>query len=65
MAGRTIGEEVTKELAVKATIWGPALAGGVVAGPVGAAVGAVLGIAAILFGGSVSAPPSGGDPPKE
>jgi len=65
MTRRTFGEEFSRELAGKAVIWGPAVAGAAVAGPVGFAVGAVIGIATILTGGSSSAPPDGGDPPKK
>jgi hypothetical protein len=62
---RTVKEELGGELAAKAVICGPAIAGAVVAGPVGLLVGAAIGIAALLYDTGSSTPPSGGDPPKE
>lgn len=65
MARRTYGEEFGRELAGKAIIWGPAVAGAAVAGPVGLLVGAVVAVAIVMSGNNGSVPPAGGGPPKE
>ena len=58
MAERTFAEEVGKELTGKAVIWGPALAGAAVAGPVGFFAGLMVSVAVIISSGSDTA--SGG-----
>ena len=45
MAGDSLLKDARKELGGKAVIWAPAIAGAVVAGPVGAVVGMATGIA--------------------
>ena len=40
MATKSLQEEVAEELAGKAVMWGPAVAGGLALGPVGALLGA-------------------------
>lgn len=55
MAERTITEEMGRELQIKTALWGPALAGAVVAGPVGFFAGLVAGVAIIVSGGSDTA----------
>jgi hypothetical protein len=62
---KNLSEEFGGELAGKAVIWGPAVAGGVVAGPAGAFVGAVIGITAFLLGSNGFSPPPDSDPPKK
>lgn len=44
-----LGEDVTKNSAAKAAIWGSAVAGGVVMGPVGMVVGAATAAAAAII----------------
>jgi len=39
MSGKSFGQEVKEELLRKAVIWGPPIAGGLLLGPVGIAVG--------------------------
>jgi len=65
MTRRTFGEEFSRELASKAVIWGPAVAGAAVAGPVGLLLGAVVAVAIVVSGDSGSPPPDSGDPPKD
>ena len=48
----------------KAIVWGPAIAGAVLLGPVGILLGLVASVA-IVASGSDSSPPPGGDPPKD
>lgn len=52
MAERSIAEEMGRELAIKAALWGPAVAGAAVAGPVGFFAGLVAGVTIIVSGGS-------------
>lgn len=59
MAGRTFGEE----FGGKAIMWGPALAGAALLGPVGILVGLAASAAIVASGGS--SPPSSADPPKD
>lgn len=51
MSGKSFGQEVAEELVRKAVIWGPPIAGGLLLGPVGIAVG-VASAAAIVGSGS-------------
>jgi hypothetical protein len=62
---RTFGEELSGSLVGKAVIWGPTVAGALIAGPAGALVGAVIGLTTFLSGCSGSVPPPQGKPPKE
>lgn len=57
MKERSIAEELGNELAGKAVIWGPAIAGGLALGPVGFAVGLVAAVAIVVSGSSET--PSG------
>lgn len=41
MATKSFQQEVAEELAGKAMMWGPAVAGGLALGPVGALLGAI------------------------
>jgi hypothetical protein len=60
MSGRELGEDAAKELTGKVVMWGPAIAGAILLGPAGVALGftASVGIVASL---SRCSPP-GGDP---
>lgn len=58
MATKSFQQEVAEELAGKATVWGPAVAGGLALGPVGALLGA---IASVIIVASGSSAPSEGD----
>ena len=64
MAGKTFGGEFGGEMAGKAIMWGPALAGAVLLGPVGAFLGLAASVAFVASGSDKLSPPSGGDPPK-
>jgi len=65
MAGKSFGEEFRDDLTGKAVMWGPAIAGAVLLGPVGIALGLVASAAVIASGGDSPQQPSSGDPPKE
>ena len=54
MAAKSFQQEVAEELAGKAMIWGPAIAGGLALGPVGALVGAIVSVVIVASGGSAS-----------
>jgi hypothetical protein len=61
MAERTLGEAVATDLAVKAVIWGPSIAGAILLGPVGVLLGAAATVALVVSGGDNSSQPSAGD----
>jgi len=61
MAERTLGEAVATDLAVKAVIWGPSIAGAILLGPVGVLLGAAATVALVASGGDNSPQPSPGD----
>ena len=65
MAGTTFGEEFGGEMAGKAIMWGPALAGAVLLGPVGVVLGLAASVAIVASGNDNSSRASGGDPPKD
>jgi hypothetical protein len=51
MPAKTLGETVATDLAVKAVIWGPSIAGAVLLGPV---LGAAVSVALVASGGDNS-----------
>jgi hypothetical protein len=61
MAAKTLGEAVATDLAVKAVIWGPSIAGAILLGPVGVLLGAAAMVALVVSGGDNSSQPSAGD----
>ena len=66
MATRTFGQELTQEMGGKAIMWGPAIIGALLLGPLGAWLGLMgsVGIVASLPSGSP--PPAGGqEGPKD
>jgi hypothetical protein len=65
MAGKSFSEEFGDQLAGKAVMWGPAIAGAVLMGPVGIALGLAASVAVIASGGDGPRQPSSGDPPKD
>ena len=65
MAAKSFGEEFRDELTGKAVIWGPAIAGAVLLGPVGIALGLVASVAVVASGGDGASQPPGSDSPKE
>jgi hypothetical protein len=65
MADKGFGEEFGGEMAGKAAIWGPAIAGAVLLGPVGILVGLVASVAIVASGSDGSPPPSGEERPKK
>lgn len=65
MAAKSFGEEFRDELTGKAVMWGPAIAGAILLGPVGIALGLVTSAAVIASGGGSPQQPSSGDPPKD
>jgi hypothetical protein len=54
MSAETLGEAVATDLAVKAVIWGPSIAGAILLGPVGLLVGAAVSVALVASGGDNS-----------
>ena len=58
MAERTLGEAVATDLAVKAVIWGPSIAGAILLGPVGVLLGAAATVALVASGGDKPSQPS-------
>jgi uncharacterized membrane protein len=65
MAAKSFGEEFRDELTGKAMMWGPAIAGAVLLGPVGIALGLAAPVAIVVSGGDNAPQPSSGDPPKD
>jgi hypothetical protein len=62
MAAESFGEEFRDEMARKAIAWGPAIAGALVLGPAGIALGFLTTIALVASGGKGSpSPRDGGD----
>jgi uncharacterized membrane protein len=65
MAGKSFGEEFRDELTGKAVMWGPAIAGAILLGPVGIALGLAASAAVIASGGDNPPQSSDDDPPKD
>ena len=61
MAAKTLGEAMATDLAVKAVIWGPSIAGAVLLGPVGLLLGAAVFVVIVASGGDNSPQQSSGD----
>jgi hypothetical protein len=51
MARETLREAFAKDLAVKAVIWGPSIAGAMLLGPVGLLLGPAVFVALVASGG--------------
>ncbi len=64
MAAKSFGEEFRDELTGKAVMWGPAIAGAVLLGPVGIALG-LAASAAVIASGDNPPRPSDGDVSKD
>ena len=56
MSAETLGEAVATDLAVKAVIWGPSIAGAFLLGPAGLLVGAAVAVAIVVSGSDKSPP---------
>jgi hypothetical protein len=61
MAVKSFGEEFGEEWAGKAIMWGPAIAGAILLGPVGIALGLAASVVVVASGGD-NPPLPGGDP---
>ncbi len=61
MAARSFGDELARDLTVKAVIWVPSIVGVVLFGPVGLLLGPAALVALMASGGDNSPPPSAGD----
>jgi hypothetical protein len=60
MAEGTFGEDFRNEMAGKAIMWGPAITGAVLAGPVGFVLGLAASVVIVASGsGDNSSPPAG------
>jgi len=59
MTTKSFGEQVAGELAVKTVMWGPAIAGALLLGPVGGLLGLVASVNIAVSGSSTSAAPDG------
>jgi len=64
MADKTLGEELRGELAAKATMWLPSIAGAILLGPVGVLLGLATSVSILASGSDSSPPSSGGQHPK-
>ena len=51
MAAKTLGEAVATDLAAKAVLWGPSIAGAILLGPVGLLLGPAAVVAILASGG--------------
>jgi hypothetical protein len=65
MAAKSFGEDFRDELTGKTVMWGPAIAGAVLLGPVGIALGLAASAAVIVSGDGRPQQPPSGDPPKD
>jgi hypothetical protein len=65
MAERSLSDDLGKEMAGKAITWGPAIAGGLLLGPLGIAVGLAVSAAVVASGGSTDSPPPNGERPEK
>jgi hypothetical protein len=65
MAGRSYSEDLSSEMAGKAVMWGPAIAGAVLLGPVGLVLGLAAAVAVVASGGSSKSPVPDGEQPEE
>ncbi len=54
MTTKSFQQEVAEELTGKAVMWGPAVAGGLALGPVGALLGAIVSVVIVASGSSSS-----------
>jgi hypothetical protein len=62
MAGRTFGEDFRNDMAGKAIMWGPAIAGALLLGnPVGILLGLVASVSIVASGGRDNSSPPAGD----
>ena len=65
MAGKTFSEDLSNEMVGKTVMWGPAIVGGILLGPVGVGLGLIASVVAVASGGNNnSAPPKGEQPRK-
>lgn len=65
MAGKSFSEDLSNEITGKAVMWGPAIAGAVLLGPVGIALGLAASVAIVASGSGNSAGPAGGEPSRD
>ena len=65
MAGKSFGEEFGGEMAGKAIMWGPAIAGAALLGPAGILLGLITSVAIVASGSNNPPQPSGSDPPRD
>jgi hypothetical protein len=60
MAGKTFGEDFRNEMTGKAVMWGPAITGAILLGPLGFALGLAASVVIVASGsGDNSSPPAG------
>ena len=64
MAGKSFSEDLSNEMAGKAVMWGPAIAGAVLLGPVGLALGLAASVAVVASGSSSKSSPPDGEQPE-
>lgn len=65
MAESSFSEDLGKEMAGRAILWGPAIAGGFVLGPLGIAVGLVASVAMLASGKDGGSSPPNAERPAE
>jgi hypothetical protein len=61
MAGTTFGEDFRNEMTGKAVMWGPAITGAVLAGPVGFVLGLAVSVVMVASGSGDNASPPADD----
>lgn len=61
MAGRSFSEDLSNEIAGKAILWEPAVAGAALLGPAGIVLGLLTSVAIVAAGSGNSPAPTGGD----
>ncbi len=64
MAAKGFGEEFRDELTGKAIMWGPAVAGAVLLGPMGLALGLATSVVLVASGNSSDSPANSEQPEK-
>jgi hypothetical protein len=62
MAERTFGDDFRNEMAGKAVMWGPAITGAVLAGPVGFVLGLAASVVIVASGSGDQPKDQSGDP---
>jgi hypothetical protein len=57
MAAKSFEQAVAQDLTSKAVMWGPAIAGGLLLGPIGGVLGVIASVVILASGSNDSSPP--------